>query len=126
MIRDLALTALERLEALLLSPGSLLSLWSLVAALLIAAAVALAKRQGRAVSLRAMGRAMFPRHRIFSASARADFAFTLLSVFASATLFGWAVMSHVGIAGAVARAFGHRVNAGTGALQYSHFAGPRQ
>ena len=30
-----------------------------------------------------MGRAMFPRHRIFSASAQADFAFTLLSVFAS-------------------------------------------
>ena len=107
MIRDLALTALERLEVVLLSPGSLLSVWSLVAALLIAGTIALAKRQWRAVSLRVMGRAMFPRHRIFSASARADFAFTLLSVFASATLFGWAVMSHVAIATAVMGALGH-------------------
>lgn len=107
MTRDLALTALERLEIALLSPGSLMSVWSLVAALLISAGVALVKRQGRTVSLRAMGRAMFPRHRIFSASAQADFAFTLLSVFASATLFSWAVMSHVAITTAVMAALGN-------------------
>ena len=106
MIRDLVLAAFERLEVVLLSPGSLLSVWSLVAALLIAAAVALVKRRGRAVSLRAMTRAMFPRHCIFGASARADMAFTLLSVFASAALFGWAVVSHVGIADAIAHVLG--------------------
>lgn len=103
---DFTLTALERLEQLLLSPGSLLSLWSLTAALLIATGIAVLKRQGRGVSLRAMVRAMFPHHRIFGASARTDFAFTLLSVFASATLFGWAVMSHVAIAEAVAQVLG--------------------
>jgi sterol desaturase/sphingolipid hydroxylase (fatty acid hydroxylase superfamily) len=106
VIRDLAFAVLDRPAQLLLSPGSSLSLWSLLAALFIAAGVAFAKRQSRAVSLRAMARAMFPRHRIFSASARADFGFTLLAVFASTALFGWAVMSHVGIARAVAGALG--------------------
>lgn len=49
---------------------------------------------------------MFPRHRLRSASARADIAFTLLAVFFSAALFGWAVLSHVAIANAVADALG--------------------
>jgi sterol desaturase/sphingolipid hydroxylase (fatty acid hydroxylase superfamily) len=112
MIRDLALSVPDRIAAVLLSPGSLLSVWSLLAALVIAAGVAIAKRRGRPVSLRAMVRAMFPRHRLFSASARADFGFTLLSVFASAALFGWAVISHLGIAGAVEQALGRPVSLG--------------
>lgn len=106
MIRDLALFAVERVEQLLLSPGSVLSLWSLLTALVIASGVAIAKRQGRAVSLRAMVRAMFPRHRLLGASARTDFGFTLLAVFASSALFGWAVLSHVGISSTVANALG--------------------
>jgi sterol desaturase/sphingolipid hydroxylase (fatty acid hydroxylase superfamily) len=106
VIRNLALSATERIEQLLLSPGSSLSLWSLIAALLIAAGVAVAQRQGRAISLPAMARGMFPRHRIFSASARTDFGFTLLAVFASTALFGWAVMSHIGIARAISGALG--------------------
>ncbi len=106
MIRDLALSAVERVEQLLLSPGSALSLWSLLAALLIAAGAAIAKRKGRAVSLRAMARAMFPRHRLLSASARTDFGFTLFAVFASTALFGWAVLSHVGISSTIASTLG--------------------
>ncbi len=112
MFRDLALSAVERIAAVLLSPGSLLSVWSLLAALLIAAGVAIAKRRGRAVSLRAMGRGMFPRHRLFSASTRADVGFTVLSVFASTALFGWAVMSHLGIAGAVETSLGRSLALG--------------
>ncbi len=112
MIRDLALSASDRIAAVLLSPGSLLSVWSLLATLLIAAGVAIAKRRGRAVSMRALTRAMFPRHRLFSASARADVGFTLLSVFASAALFGWAVMSHLGIAEAVENALGRPLSLG--------------
>lgn len=104
MLRDYASTLLDRPVQLLLSPGSSLSLWSLLAALLIAAGVAVTKRQGRAVSLRAMARAMFPRHRLFGASARTDVGFTLLAVFASTALFGWAVVSHLGISSAVAGA----------------------
>jgi sterol desaturase/sphingolipid hydroxylase (fatty acid hydroxylase superfamily) len=112
MVRDFASFALERVEHLLLSPGSLLSLWSLLAALLIAAGVAVMKRRGRAVSLRAMARAMFPRHRILSASARTDLGFTLLALVASTALFGWAVLSHVGIANAVAGALGRPLAVG--------------
>lgn len=106
MIRDLASTLLDRPAQLLLSPGSSLSLWSLLAALLIAAGVAIAKRQGRAVSLRALARGMFPRQRLFGASARTDFGFTLLAVFASSALFGWAVLSHVGISSTIASTLG--------------------
>jgi sterol desaturase/sphingolipid hydroxylase (fatty acid hydroxylase superfamily) len=112
MIRDLALAATDRVVGLLLSPGSILSIWSLTAALLIAAGVALAKRQGRPVSLRAMVRAMFPRHRVFSASARTDLGFTLLSITASTALLGWAVMSHLGIAAAVEAALGRPLSLG--------------
>lgn len=106
MFSDLVLSATDRIAAVLLSPSSFLSIWSLLAALMIAAGVAIVKRQGRPVSLRSMARAMFPRHRLFNASARADVGFTLLSVFASTALFGWAVMSYLGIAGAVEAALG--------------------
>ncbi len=109
MIRDLALSASNRLAALLLSPGSALSLWSLLAAFLIVAGFAIARRKGRAVSMRTLVKAMFPRHRLFGASARADIWFTLLAVFASTALFGWAVMSHVVIAAAVSAALGQPV-----------------
>ncbi|UVO52709.1 sterol desaturase family protein [Sphingomonas sp. SUN039] len=112
MIRDFASTLADRTAQLLLSPGSSLSLWSLLAALAIAVAVALAKHSGRAVPLRAMARAMFPRHRVFGASARADMGFTLLAVFVSSALFGWAVLSHVGIAAAVAAVLGAPLDLG--------------
>ncbi len=106
MLRDLALSSADRLASLLLSPGSLLSIWSLVAAFLIASGVAVARRRGRAVRVRVLLRAMLPRYRLLGASGRADIAFTLFSVFASTALFGWAVMSHLAIAVAVAAGLG--------------------
>lgn len=109
---DLASILLDRPAQLLLSPGSSLSLWSLLAALVIAAGVAIAKRKGRAVSLRALSRAMFPRRLLVGPSARTDFGFTLLAVFASTALFGWAVLSHLGIAAAVAGFFGEPLKLG--------------
>ena len=104
--RDLSSTLIDRLTQLLLSPGSSLSLWSLLGALIIAAAYGVVKRKGRAVSLRALLRALFPRRWLLGASAQADLGFTLLAVFASTALFGWAVLSHVGIAAAVAGVLG--------------------
>lgn len=112
MIHDVALSLWDHAAGALLSPSSFLSIWSLSAALLIAAGVALAKRRGRQVSLRAMARAMFPRNRLLCASARADVGFTLLSVFASAALFNWAVMSHFGVAKAAGHAFGQPLELG--------------
>ena len=83
-----------------------MSVWALFCALVIAVVAALAARRGRPVSLRVMMRAMFPRHRLFGASARADLGFTLFSVFCSSALFSWAVLSHLGIASGVAHALG--------------------
>lgn len=97
MPADFVPTLPDRIAALLLSPGSQLSVWSLLAAGLIAAGVAIAKRPTRAVSIRALARAMFPRHRLLSPSARADLGFTLMAIFVSSALFGWAILSHLSI-----------------------------
>lgn len=106
MLDDIAWTVFAPLAQLLLSPGSIMSVWSLTCALAIAVGAALAARRGRPVSIRAMTRAMFPRHRLFSASARADLGFALFSTFASTAVIGWAVLSHVGIAASVGGALG--------------------
>lgn len=97
---------IDRLAAFLLSPGSLGSVWSLLAAFTIAAGIAIWRRGGRSVRTTALLRGMFPRHFILGASARADLAFTALSVFASGLLFGWAVLSHVVMAEAVGSVLG--------------------
>lgn len=112
MIHDFARSIVDHVAGALLLPSSFLSIWSLSAALLIAVGVALAKRNGRQVSVRAMARAMFPRNRLLCASARADVGFTLLSVFASAALFDWAVMSYLGVADAAGRALGQPLELG--------------
>jgi sterol desaturase/sphingolipid hydroxylase (fatty acid hydroxylase superfamily) len=106
MIADTFALLLDRVTALALSPGSQLSLWSLLAAGLIAAGAALAKRGGRAVRLRALVRAMFPRQRLAGASARADLGFTLMAIFVTAALIGWAIVSHVSISAWVETALG--------------------
>jgi sterol desaturase/sphingolipid hydroxylase (fatty acid hydroxylase superfamily) len=106
VIDNLAQSILAPVAQLLLSPGSLMSIWSLFCALMIAVVVALVARRGRPVSLRATIRAMFPRHRLFGTSARADLCFTMLSTFASSALFGWAVLSHLAIASGVMHVLG--------------------
>ena len=105
MAAEIVQSAFDRVGTLLVSPGSALSLWSLVAAGLLAAAVALVQRKGRALSLRAVLRAVMPRG-LFGASGRADIGFMLMAVFVSAALFGWAIASHLVIADAVADTLG--------------------
>lgn len=102
---ELALMALKRICELLLSPGSALSIWSLLAATLVVAGVAVARRRGRALSLKALARGVMPRG-LLGASGRADIGFTLMAVFVSAALFGWAIASHLVIADAVADTLG--------------------
>jgi sterol desaturase/sphingolipid hydroxylase (fatty acid hydroxylase superfamily) len=109
---DLVSIALDRCAHLLLSPGSVLSVWSLLAALVLAVAIALIRRGGRSVATRALARGLFPRHRMFSASARADLGFTVLSIVASTALFSWAVLSHIGIADVVATIVGAPLSLG--------------
>ena len=106
MESELFVSALERVGAVLLSPGSMLSVWSMLAAFLIAVGFAIAKRGQRTTSMRAMVRGMFPSHRLFGVSARTDIWFMLFSVFASSALLGWAVMSHLWIADLVIHALG--------------------
>lgn len=106
MPADLLPILSDRMATVLLSPGSLLSVWSLLAAGLIAAGVAIAKRPARPVSIRALGRAMFPRRRLLSPSAHADFGFTLMAIFVSSALFGWAILSHLSIAAWVGAVLG--------------------
>jgi hypothetical protein len=70
-----------------------MSIWALFCALVIAVVAALAARRGRPVSLRVMMRAMFPRHRLFGASARADLGFTEADRNAFVELgYGWIVV----------------------------------
>ena len=96
---------LDRLAVLLLSPGSTLSIWSLLAAGLVVAGVAVARRRGRALPLKVLARSIVPRS-LLGASGRADIGFTLMAVFVSAALFGWAIASYLVIADAVADALG--------------------
>ncbi len=95
----------ERIAGALLSPGSLLSIWSLLAALMIASAAALARRRGRGVAVRALIRAVLPHRWWRSASGRTDIAFTLFSVLFSGTLFAGTIASHLAIADATGGMF---------------------
>lgn len=105
MIAELFTSTADRMAVLALSPGSQLSIWSLLAAGLIAAGVAIAKRRGP-VRLRALARAMFPRYRLSSASAVTDLGFTLMAIFVTAALIGWAILSHVTVSAWVEEALG--------------------
>lgn len=105
MTADLLSAIADRIAALAFSPGSQLSVWSLLAAGLIAAGFAIAKRR-RKVGLRALVRAMFPRHRLLCASALTDFAFTLMAIFVTAALIGWAILSHMTVSAWVEHALG--------------------
>ncbi len=86
---------LHHVGDLLLSPGSLFSVWSLVSALVVAVTVlALRRAPGkRRIRLRAWRRALFPRHLFASPSTKADFGLFLLNTLAAGALFGWALLA---------------------------------
>jgi sterol desaturase/sphingolipid hydroxylase (fatty acid hydroxylase superfamily) len=98
MLRTLAAAAqglAGQLSHLLFAPGSLFSAASLASALLIAAASLAWPRLARrkAVRMRALWRALFPRRIVRSRSSRADLGLFLFNTFPAAALLGWIVLS---------------------------------
>src|ERR1700738_1679189 len=103
---------LNQLRILLFAPGSHFSLASLGCALVIAVAFVAWQRhrRGRAVRLRAIIRALFPRRILTSPSHFIDLGYLFYHVFLGGLLFGWAAISYQfltnGIVGALAATFG--------------------
>jgi len=91
---------LPALVRLLLSPGSTFSAFSLIAALVIAAATIALRRhaRGRRISVKLLRRAIFPRWLVRSASTRADLGFWLLNTMATGMMIGWAALSFPAVA----------------------------
>lgn len=87
--------------ALLLSPGSTLSLAALAITLLVAAHWAVPAGRARLPRLRVWRRALFPRRLWRTASGRADIGWCLFGLFAYGLLFGWATLNSAPIADAV-------------------------
>jgi sterol desaturase/sphingolipid hydroxylase (fatty acid hydroxylase superfamily) len=87
---------LGQLGRAFLEPGSHASLLSLVVALVIALAVLAARRyrKGRRVRLRALLRALFPRHIVASKSSLADLSYFYFNVFVFGIVFGWGLLSY--------------------------------
>lgn len=85
----------DKFVAVFASPGSLMSLWSLLLALAIAAAYTGRNRwrTRRRVSWKVIRRALFPRALCKSASSRVDVWFLLLNTGCTTLLFGWAMVS---------------------------------
>jgi sterol desaturase/sphingolipid hydroxylase (fatty acid hydroxylase superfamily) len=87
---------LGQLGRAFVDPGSHASLLSLAAALLIALAVLAVRRhrKGRRVRLRALLRALFPRHIVASKSSLADLGYFYFNIFLFGLVFGWALLSY--------------------------------
>jgi sterol desaturase/sphingolipid hydroxylase (fatty acid hydroxylase superfamily) len=90
-----ALYLIGRAAGVFLSPGSVFSAASLFSALVIAfASLAWTRlRRGKAVKVRAMARALFPRRLLRSPSSWADMGMFLFNTFPAAALIGWAIAS---------------------------------
>jgi sterol desaturase/sphingolipid hydroxylase (fatty acid hydroxylase superfamily) len=86
---------LDRLAAtvshVLLAPGSLFSVWSLAAALVVSAAFLLMRKRMRP---RLLLRALLPAKLWKSRSSRLDFGFFLLNIFVTGALITWAILSY--------------------------------
>ena len=108
MVLDVLTRLRDVTVGVLFSPGSMLSIWSLGTALLIAGAVVLARRGWRPVRVRALVRVMLPRRRLFGASGRADIWFTVFGMFLSGAWLGGAVMSHLIFAAGTVALIGER------------------
>jgi sterol desaturase/sphingolipid hydroxylase (fatty acid hydroxylase superfamily) len=88
----------ERIGALLLLPGSSISLSSLASALFVAALFLLiGRRRRREVPLKVLLRAMFPRRIVFSRSTRVDLGFLLFNVVVQGGIFGLVILSQAGV-----------------------------
>lgn len=84
----------ERVGALLLAPGSAISLSSLASALFVGVFFLLAGRRNRRdVRLKVLARALFPRRILFSRSTRVDIGFFLFSIVVHGGIFGWVILS---------------------------------
>ena len=101
-----------QLSKAFLAPGSHISLFSLLSALLIAFAVLAFRRyrKGRRIRLKALLRALFPKHIVLSKSSVADLGYFYFNVFLFGIIFGWALLSYDslsrGIADVLTRTFG--------------------
>jgi len=98
-------TASANLLALLFSPESHFSVWSLLAAFGVALAFLLARFR-RPIPFRVVIRALLPQKLIAGKSARTDWMFLLLNGALGPMLFGWAILSHGLIAEGVHAALG--------------------
>jgi hypothetical protein len=78
------------------APGSHASLLSLVGAFLIAFAFLMFRRyrKGRRIRVRALLRALFPRHIVGSKSTLADLGYFYFNIFLFGLVFGWALLSY--------------------------------
>lgn len=87
---------LGRLSAAFLSPGSHVSLASLLTAFLLALAVLVARRRrrGRRVRLKPLLRALFPKRIVMSRSSLADAGYFYFNIFLFGLVFGWALVSY--------------------------------
>lgn len=87
----------------LFSPGSLVSVWSLASALLVAVCLlALQRRPGkRPLRLRVWMRALFPRRMVASASTKADIGLFLFNQLGAGAVLGWALLAATQVGGAV-------------------------
>jgi sterol desaturase/sphingolipid hydroxylase (fatty acid hydroxylase superfamily) len=87
---------LGRLRELLLSPGSDISIASLISAFVVALLFLAWRRghAGRPIRLRVLMRALFPRKLVLGASTRADAGFFVLNSFVAGLLLGWAILSY--------------------------------
>jgi sterol desaturase/sphingolipid hydroxylase (fatty acid hydroxylase superfamily) len=93
---SLASSLVSKVGGLALSPASPISLFSLLAALLIGTTFLLATRAPgkRPVPIKVLARALFPRRITHAPSTRTDLGFLLFNVFAFGLLFGWGLLSY--------------------------------
>ncbi len=101
---DLIGTAGANLVALLLSPESHFSVWSLLAAFGLALAFLLVRFR-RPIKFRVAIRALLPQKLVAGRSAQTDWWFLLLNGALGPMVFGWAILSHGWVAGGVHAAF---------------------
>jgi hypothetical protein len=84
--------------------GSHASLLSLAAAFLIAVAFLTLRRyrKGRRIRVKALLRALFPRHVVTSKSSLADLGYFYFNIFLFGLVFGWALLSYEVVSHSVA------------------------
>ena len=87
---------LGQLSKAFLAPGSDISLGSLFCAFFVALFVLVARRyrKGRRIRLKALLRALFPKHIVMSRSSLADLGYFYFNLFLFGLIFGWALLSY--------------------------------